>query len=313
MSSGLEWGMQNSRSVAVLTLVLAAFASGAAAQSPAPSRILAPGAKVEKLAGDFIFTEGVTADKNGNVYFVDQDNNRIMKYDTAGALTTFMQPSGYSNGMTFDPKGRLIAAADEKNEMWSIDVATKKPTVLFGKFEGKLLNGPNDVWVNPHSGRIYFTDPYYQRKWWNRGPSENPQAVYVYSPSDQHMARVVDDMMQPNGIIGTPDGKTLYVSDIRGGKTFAYDIKSDGTLSNKRLFCSLGSDGMTIDAEGNVYLTAGREVQVFDRRGTRIEGIAVPESPSNVCFGGKDKRTLFITARTGFYAVKTKMRGVGPQ
>ena len=120
-------------------------------------------------------------------------------------------------------------------------------------------------------------------------------------------------MMQPNGIIGTPDGKTLYVSDIRGGKTFAYDIKSDGTLGNKRLFCSLGSDGMTIDAEGNVYLTAGREVQVFDRRGTRIEGIAVPESPSNVCFGGKDKRTLFITARTGFYAVKTKMRGVGPQ
>ena len=127
------------------------------------------------------------------------------------------------------------------------------------------------------------------------------------------MTRVVDDMMQPNGIIGTPDGKTLYVSDIRGGKTFAYDIKADGTLGNKRLFCSLGSDGMTIDAEGNVYLTAGREVQVFDRHGTRIEGIAVPESPSNVCFGGKDKRTLFITARTGFYAVKTKMRGVGPQ
>jgi gluconolactonase len=305
--------MQNSRAVAVLTLVLAAFAAGAAAQSPAPSKILAAGAKVEKLAGDFIFTEGVTADKSGNVYFVDQDNNRIMKYDTAGALTTFMQPSGYSNGMTFDPKGRLIAAADEKNQMWSIDVATKKPTVLFGQFEGKLLNGPNDVWVNPRSGRIYFTDPYYQRKWWNRGPSENLQAVYVYSPSDQHMTRVVDDMMQPNGIIGTPDGKTLYVSDIRGGKTFAYDIKADGTLGNKRLFCPVGSDGMTIDAEGNVYLTAGREVQVFDRRGTRMEGIAVPESPSNVCFGGKDKRTLFITARTGFYAVKTRMRGVGPQ
>ena len=97
--------MQNRRSAAVLTLVLAAVAAGAAAQSPAPSKILAPGARVEKLAGDFIFTEGVTADKNGNVYFVDQDNNRIMKYDTAGALTTFMQPSGYSNGMSFDPQG----------------------------------------------------------------------------------------------------------------------------------------------------------------------------------------------------------------
>jgi gluconolactonase len=280
---------------------------------PDPSRVLAPGATVEKVAGDFIFTEGPTSDAAGNVYFVDQDNNRIMKYDINGQLTTFMQPSGYSNGMTFDNQGRLIASADEKNEMWQIDVATKQVTVLFNTYEGKLLNGPNDVWVHPTTGRIYFTDPYYQRKWWNRGPKENPETVYVYSPADKSMRRIIDDMQQPNGIIGTPDGHTLYVADIRGRQTFAYDITADGGLANKRLFCPFGSDGMTIDSEGNVYLTTGRAVQVFDRTGERIETIEVPEVPANVVFGGKDKQTLFITARTGFYAVKMRVKGVGPQ
>ena len=281
--------------------------------TPNPSRVLAPGAVVEKLAGDFIFTEGPTTDKAGNVYFVDQDNNRIMKYDTAGVLTTFMQPSGYANGMTFDNQGNLIAAADEKNEMWSIDVATKKVTVLFSKYQGKLLNGPNDVWVHPTTGRIYFTDPYYQRRWWTRGPSENLETVYMYSPADQSIERLDDQIGQANGIIGTPDGRTLYVADVRNRQTFAYDIGTDGHLTNRRLFCEFGSDGMTIDSEANVYLTTGRAVQVFDKAGERIETITPPEVPANVVFGGKDMQTLFMTARTGFYAVKTRVKGVGPQ
>jgi gluconolactonase len=299
--------------VAGLFLLTIGAASAGAQEAAPPASVLAPGATVQKLAGDFIFTEGPTADRDGNVYFVDQDNNRIMKWDTAGTLSTFMQPSNYSNGMTFDNEGRLIAGADEKNEMWSIDVATKKPTVLFNSYEGKLLNGPNDVWVHPKSGRIYFTDPYYQRKWWSRGPKESPEAVYVYSPTDKKLTRLVEDLVQPNGIIGTPDGKVLYVSDIRSRKTYAYDIAEDGTLTNKRLFCESGSDGMTIDSEGNVYLTTRGAVQVFDKAGKAVESIAVPESPSNVCFGGADKQTLFITARTGLYAIKTRVKGVGPQ
>jgi gluconolactonase len=286
----------------------------ASSQAPAaPASVLAPGATVEKIAGDFIFTEGPAADANGNLYFVDQDNNRIMEYDTAGKLTTFMQPSGYANGMTFDEHGQLIACADEKNEMWSIDPATRTVTVLFNTYEGKLLNGPNDVWVNPKSGLIYFTDPYYARKWWNRGPKENPETVYVYSRATRKMTRVIDDMQQPNGIIGTPDGRTLYVSDIRGRKTFAYDIAADGTLTDKRPFTDMGSDGMTIDSEGNVYLTSGRAVHVFDRMGRELESIAVEQAPANVAFAGADHQTLFITARTGLYAVKTRVKGVGPQ
>jgi gluconolactonase len=300
-------------SVGTSFLLLAAVPRPASAQAPDGSSVLAPGAQVEKVAGDFIFTEGPTSDAQGNVYFVDQDNNRIMKYDTAGHLTTFMQPSGYANGMTFDNEGHLIAAADEKNEMWSIDVATKTPTVLFSRYDGKLLNGPNDVWVSPTSGLVYFTDPYYPRKWWSRGPKENDEAVYVFDRGSGKMTRVIGDMQQPNGIIGTPDGKQLYVADIRGRQTFVYDIQADGTLANKRLFCPFGSDGMTIDSEGNVYLTTQRAVVVFDKTGKQIETIAVPEIPSNVCFGGPDRQTLFITARTGFYAVKTRVHGVGPQ
>jgi gluconolactonase len=290
----------------------AAFVSGQDAPPP-PSKILAPGAKVEKVAGDFIFTEGATSDDKGNVYFVDQDNNRIMEYDTKGKLTTFMQPSGYSNGMTFDGKGHLIAAADEKNELWSIDIKTKKATPLFNTYEGKLLNGPNDVWVHPKTGRIYLTDPYYARKWWNRGPKENPETVYMYDPTTKKLTRIIDDLTQPNGIIGTPDGRTLYVADIRARRTYAYDISADGSIGNKRLFAESGSDGLTIDSAGNIYMTVGRAVEVYDKAGTHLESIPVPENPSNVCFGGKDKRTLFITARTGFYAVKTVVKGVGYQ
>jgi gluconolactonase len=103
------------------------------------------------------------------------------------------------------------------------------------------------------------------------------------------------------------------VADIRARKTFAYDINADGTLGNKTPFADSGSDGMTIDSEGNVYVTSGRAVVVFDKTGQRVERIAVPEAPSNICFGGKGLQTLFITARTGLYAVKTQVHGVGPQ
>lgn len=290
-------------------------AGGCAARTLAQSVIIAPGSKVEKVAGDMGFTEGPTSDKNGNVYFVDQNNNKILKYDTDGKMTTFMQPANYSNGMCFDGKGKLIACADEKNEMWSIDVDTKEHTVILKDFEGKFFNGPNDVWVHPTSGRIYFTDPYYHRTWWKRGDRdarELPQCAYFLDPASGKVVRLIEDFMQPNGIIGTADGKKLYVSDIRGRKTFSYDIKEDGTLENKQPFCDVGSDGMTIDASGNVYLSS-RTVQVFDKTGKKLEEIQVPEAPANMCFGGKDMQTLFITARTGFYSVRTQVKGCGAQ
>jgi gluconolactonase len=298
-------------------MLAVALATGAAVtaagEAQVPSNILAPGAHVEKLAGDFIFTEGPTADEAGNVYFVDQNNNRIMEWDVSGHLSTFLQPSGYANGMSVDGKGHLIACADEKNQLVSIDLATKAVTPLFNTYEGKLLNGPNDVWVNPVTGKYYITDPYYPRTWWNRGPKESPETVYVYSPDTKQLVRIIDDLVQPNGIVGTPDGKTLFVADIRGRQTFVYDIEPDGTVANKRPFAPSGSDGMTLDTDGNLYLTSGPAVQVYDKTGQHVESIPVPEVPSNVVFGGADKTTLFITARTGFYAVKTRMHGASAQ
>ena len=284
-----------------------------AAQDFSGSTIVAPGAQLEKLAGGFIFTEGPASDANGNIYFTDQPNDRIHLWSVDGKLSTFMQPCGRSNGLCFDPAGKLIACADEKNEMWSIDVTTKEHTVLFGTFNGKLLNGPNDVWVHP-DGSMYFSDPFYKRDYWKRGPMEQPlQGVYRVAKGSSTPVLVVNDMQQPNGIIGTADGKTLYVADIKAKKTYRYTIAADGTLTDKKLHCEMGSDGMTLDDQGNLYIT-GKGVTVFDTTGKQIQQIDIPESwTGNICFGGADHKLLFITASKSIYGLKMKVSGVGSQ
>jgi gluconolactonase len=228
-----------------------------------------------------------------------------------GKLTTFLQPCGRSNGLCFDDKGNLWACADEKNELWRIDPAGKA-TVLVKDYKGKLLNGPNDVWVRPDGG-MYFTDPFYKRSYWKRGPKEQLEGVYYLSADGKELTCLVEDMVRPNGIIGTPDGKILYVADIGANKTFRYRIQPDGALAEKTLFCELGSDGMTIDNEGNVYLT-GKGVSVYDPSGRKIQQIDVPEKwTANVCFSGKDRQTLFITASKSIYGLHMRVRGVGSQ
>jgi len=275
--------------------------------------VIAKGAKLEKVASDYKFTEGPACDAAGNVFFTDQPNDRIVKWNASdGKLTTFKQPCGRSNGLCFDRKGNLWACADEKNELWRI-APDGNVTVVVKDYRGKLLNGPNDLWLRPDGG-VYFTDPFYKRNYWNRGPIEQDgQHVYYLAPDRKTLKRVTTDLEQPNGVIGTPDGKTLYVADIRAKKTYAYDIQPDGALTNKRLFCESGSDGMTIDNEGNVYLT-GKGVLVFDKTGKQIEHIEVPERwTANICFGGKDHRTLFITASVSVYTLRMRVRGVGSQ
>jgi gluconolactonase len=276
--------------------------------------VIAPGATLQTLSTDFKFTEGPASDAQGNVYFTDQPNDRIMIWTTDGKLQTFMQPCGRSNGLCFDVQGNLIACADEKNELWSIDVKTKQVTVLIKDYQGKLLNGPNDVWVRPDGG-LYITDPMYKREYWKRGPQEQDgHHVYFLSADRKTLTRVTSDLTQPNGIIGTPDGRTLYVSDIDAHKTYAYRINADGSLADKRLFCEAGSDGMTIDDEGNVYVTNAKGVTVFDKSGKEIENIKTGQPwTANVCFGGKDGHTLFITASKGLYAMQMRVKGVGSQ
>ncbi|HNY53802.1 MAG TPA: SMP-30/gluconolactonase/LRE family protein [Bacteroidales bacterium] len=292
----------------LMLLVMLLSFTPAVSQDDGLSEILKPGASLVKLAGEFSFTEGPAADKAGNVYFTDQPNDRIMKWSTKGVLSTFMQPSGRSNGMFFDSKDNLWSCADEKNEIWRIKPG-EKPEVIALEYEGKLMNGPNDLWVSPE-GNIFFTDPFYRRSWWKH--SEMPQekqCVYFLSADRKVLKRVEEELLQPNGIVGTPDGKTLYVADIKANKTWSYTINPDGSLSDKKLFCELGSDGMTIDSKGNIYLT-GKGVTVFDKTGKKLGNIAVPENWSaNVCFGGKDRKTLFITASKGLYSISTRYKG----
>jgi gluconolactonase len=286
--------------------------SAATAQSGGTG-VAAPGAKLELISGGYSFTEGPASDKKGDIYFTDQPNDAILKWSAAtGKITTFMKPAGRSNGLCFDKQGNLWACADEKNEMWKITPA-RKVTVVIKNYNNKLLNAPNDVWLRPDSG-IYFTDPFYKRDYWTRGPMEQDvHGVYYMAPDRKKLVRVVDDLVQPNGIIGTPDGKTLYIADIDANKTYAYDIQANGTLANKRLFCELGSDGMTIDNEGDVYLT-GKGVTVFDKTGKQIDHIDIAEEwTANICFGGKDMHTLFITASKSVYSLKTRVKGVGSQ
>jgi gluconolactonase len=281
------------------------------AQKPHTKAIIADGAQLTLVADGFEFTEGPAADKEGNVYFTDQPNDRILKWNALdNTVSDFMKPSGRSNGLYFDNKGNLLAAADEKNEIWSID-SDKKVTVVLTSFEDKKFNGPNDLWVDAKGG-IYFTDPYYQRPWWkHQEPQQKSKRVYYLAPNTKTPIIVADDNFdQPNGIIGTPNGKILYVADQAGNRTYSYNIKKDGTLSNKKLFANLGSDGMTIDHLGNVYLT-GKGVTVLNKKGEQIEHISVPEDwTANVTFGGLNQKTLFITAMDSVYIIEMAVHGV---
>lgn len=273
--------------------------------------LVAKNAQVVKLGDGYSFTEGPAVDRPGNVYFTDQPNNRIIKWSfSSGEFSTFTENSGRSNGMYFNREGKLIACADMENQVWSFDMEGNKE-VLIENFKGRKLNGPNDLWISP-KGDIYITDPLYKRDYWERDPEmqQDGEHVYYISADGLQFFRVDENLVKPNGIVGTPDGKKLYVSDIGAKKTYVYDIEEDGYLTNRTLFVEMGSDGMTIDHRGNVYLT-GKGVTVFDAKGNKIGHIPV-DAPwtANVCFGGGDRKTLFITASDAVYSLKMKTRGV---
>ncbi|MCW3117154.1 MAG: SMP-30/Gluconolaconase/LRE-like region-containing protein [Chitinophagaceae bacterium] len=272
-------------------------------------KVIKQGASLIQVSKQFSFTEGPATDKKGNIFFTDQPNDKIWKFDTHGQLSVFMDKTGRSNGLYFDKKGRLIACADEKNQLWAI-TPQKKVTILINDFHGLRLNGPNDLWMDPKGG-IYFTDPYYQRDYWERKkPDIDGQKVYYLANGKQEAVVVDGDLMQPNGVVGTPDGKYLYVADIQAGKTYQYEIRADGGLINRKLFIQQGSDGMTLDNKGNLYIT-GKGVTIYDKSGKRIGNIPVPANwTANVCFGGKDRTTLFITASESIYTLQMEVRGV---
>jgi gluconolactonase len=297
-----------SRRFVALLITLTSTAAGAAT---AAEELVAPGAKVEQLAGGFAFTEGPACDAEGNVYFSDIPNNRIHKWSLDGKLTTFREQSGGANGLYFDRRGNLLACEGDSRRLTSVS-PEGKVTVLADSYQGKKLNSPNDLWVTPKGG-VYFTDPRYGNK---EGLEQGGFHVYYLPPERRpggtQLVRALDNLVMPNGVVGTADRpggtRLLYVADPGDNKTYVYRIQADGSLTDRKLAAPAGSDGMTLDEQGNLYLTGGG-VQVYGPDGKKIATIKVPEPPANVCFGGKDRRTLFITARKSLYAIRMNVRG----
>lgn len=278
--------------------------ASAMAETPA-----ADDAEVKLLADGFTFLEGPASAPNGDLYFVDLRVNKILRYDVkSGEVETITDNSSGTNGMQFDARGRLIGCQGESRRIVVFDPKTGEVAeVLADKYDNKRFNRPNDLWIDPQGG-IYFTDPAYGRK--KDELEQDGQHVYYITPEERKLIRVADDYNTPNGIVGTEDGKTLYITDRRLGRTFRYAIQADGTLAEKQLFCKVGADGMTLDAEGNLYTTPkANEIRVFSPNGEQLESIAIPTSATNVCFAGPERKTLFITTGKALYSIPMKVSG----
>ena len=286
------------------------------------------------LGTGFGFTEGPAVDRHGNVFFTDQPNDQIYRWDAGtGEITLFLEGTGRANGMAFDRDGNLIACADMHGELWKIH-PDGSHEVLANNYGGRLLNGPNDVWINPASGGMYITDPMFPRPYWDdtdprkQGwePTHSEQAptgkggyVYYLPPGGGPLVRVTTEAMGweadawPNGVVGTPDGKKLYVNkwyyDNKGG-TWVFDINPDGTLANMRKFSEWGGDGMSMDALGNVYISNGQGVMAFDPQGHHILTIPTGSGATNNTFAGRNDKILFITGPVNSVtAVKMSVKG----
>lgn len=271
--------------------------------------IILKGTTPKLVSSQFKFTEGPAVDKAGNIFFTDQPNNKIWKYDVNGNLSVFLDSAGRANGTYFDKKGNLIACADEHNQLWNIS-PKGKVKVLIDLYKNMHLNGPNDLWID-NKGGIYITDPYYQRPYWQRKATElDGEKVYYLPKGKKELIIVADDLQKPNGIVGTPDGQYLYIADIKGNQIYKYHINADGSLSDKQLFANQGADGITLDNRGNLYL-CGNGVTVYDPKGDKILHIPIPAKwTANICFGGRDRSTLFITASESVFILPTLVKGV---
>ena len=291
---------------AMLRLVLfslstVVWATSTMSAEPRPS-VVAPGAKLTKVGDDYQFTEGPAAEAQGNVYFSDIPDSRTYKWSPDGKITLFRKDTGNANGLAFDTAGNLFACEGGRGRVVSID-PQRRVTVVADQYRGKPFNQPNDLWIDPKGG-VYFSDPIYGRA----EQMQDGEHLYYVSPNRKNVVRVIDDMVRPNGLIGTPDAKQLYVSDHGAKRIYLYDIENDGTLSHKRFFAPVGADGMKLDSEGNVYM-AEKGIVVYDSAGKYRERIAIPHEPTNLCFAGPDHRTLFITARPAIYTLRMRVTG----
>lgn len=302
--------MQRSIPIAGLATWLLATALGAA--EPPPIAGVGPTGPIVKVRGDFQFTEGPAADRQGNLYFTDIPANQVRKLDATGAISVFLEPSGHANGLMVDGAGRIIACQMD-GRLVAIAARTKVLEILADTHEGKRFNAPNDLVID-RTGGVYFTDPRF------RAPEPWPQGIegVYYRDARGRVTRVAENPNAPNGVILSPDEKTLYVIPSRQKEMLAYPVDGPGKLGQARVFCTLeqpegrdntGGDGLTVDTNGNLYITSALGIQVVDPAGKLLGVIAFPEQPANVTFGGPAMKTLYVTARTSLYSAEMEATG----
>jgi sugar lactone lactonase YvrE len=252
--------------------------------------------EIEKLGEDYKFTEGPALGPDGKVYFSDIPNERIMVFDPGSKkIEVFREQSGRANGLLWTPADALIAC-EGGNRRVTRTSADGTVSVIADSFKGKKLNSPNDCALD-FIGGVYFTDPRYGKDGGDR--EIDVEAVY-YIDRRGKVSQVAADLAKPNGIIFSPDYATLYVADPGAETIWAYDVVGEGKIENRRKFAPIGSDGMTMDKRGNVYCTWKGEVWIYNKDGKELKRIAFPEGPANCTLIDS---TLYVTARTGFYAV----------
>ena len=274
-------------------------------------------APVARLATGCRFTEGPLWNVIGNfLLFSDIPENKIHKWDAISGMTVFRDPSGRSNGLTYDKGGHLIAC-EHANRRVSRTTADGDVLTIASHYQGKRLNSPNDIVVKS-DGSIYFTDPPYGLRAASGPESEKEldfQGVYRLSPNAETLTLLVDDFDRPNGLCFSPDETLLYINDTTRMHIRAFDVQPDGTLANNRIFAKEQGDngkpdGMKVDRQGNVYVTGPNGIWVFAPDGTHLGVIRVPERTANLAWGGEAWKSLFITASTSIYRVECKIAGV---
>jgi YVTN family beta-propeller protein len=304
------------RGAVCLTSLLSLF--GAIFIHAADDQIVPKGARLDKLWSEGEFTEGPAYGPDACIYFSDI-GNRIMRFDPAtGKTTVYRDPSGRANGLDFDPQGRLVAAEGANSGgQRRVTITEKDGTVrvLADRWQGKRFNSPNDVTIDLH-GRVYFTDPRYVG---DEPRDIDTESVYRVD-ADGTVTRIITDVQKPNGIVLSPDMKTLYLADSnpKGNQhLLAFPLKPDGSVGAKRLLHDFGKqrgiDGMCVDIKGNIYGAAGTGkaggIYVFNPDGKQIALIPVPETPTNCVFGDPDRKSLYITAGKSLYRIKLNIEG----
>ena len=283
---------------------------------PAFEAIIGENPEIESLAIGFGFTEGPVW-MGDHLLFSDIPNNRIVKYQVTEEgphITTFRYPSGNSNGHTLDPQGRLVSC-EHSNRRVTRTENTGRITVLANRFEGKRLNSPNDVVVKS-DGSVYFTDPPYGLPGQSQGKELDFNGVFRLSPDGDSLSVLIRDMDRPNGLAFSPDESRLYVADSSKYHIRVFDVQPDGSVTNSRIFAELKSeesgvpDGMKLDVEGNVYSTGPGGVWVFNPGGALLGRINPPQVPANCGWADDDRKTLYMTARTGLYRVRLNIAGI---